>query len=59
MAFGALSGLGTISAGATKHLLVKVVFSASANQATYQNQSSVLTLSFTGTATGGNDRTNG
>jgi hypothetical protein len=58
-AFGALSGLGTINAGAVKHLMVKVVFSASANQATYQNQSSVLTLAFTGTATGGNDRTNG
>jgi hypothetical protein len=58
-AFGSLSGLGTINAGATKHLMVKVVFSASAVQATYQNQSSVLTLSFTGTATGGNDRTNG
>jgi hypothetical protein len=57
--FGTLSGLGSISAGATKHLLVKVIFSASANQATYQNQNSVLTLSFTGTATGGNDRTNG
>lgn len=59
VAFGALSGLGNIAAGATKHLLVRVVFSASANQATYQNQNSVLTLSFTGTATGGNDRTNG
>ena len=58
-AFGALSGLGTVNAGAVKHLMVKVVFSASANQATYQNQSSVLTLAFTGTATGGNDRTNG
>lgn len=58
-AFGALSSLGSINAGATKHLLVKVVFSASANQATYQDQSSVLTLSFTGTATGGADRTDG
>lgn len=58
-AFGALSGLGTINAGATKHLLVRVLFSASADQNTYQNQNSVLTLSFTGTATGGNDRTNG
>jgi hypothetical protein len=58
-AFGALSGLGTINAGAVKHLMVKVVFSASADQTTYQNQNSVLTLSFTGTATGGNDRTNG
>jgi hypothetical protein len=58
-AFGALSSLGSIGAGATKHLLVKVVFSASANQATYQDQNSVLTLSFTGTATGGADRTNG
>ena len=58
-AFGALSGLGTINAGATKHLLVKVVFSDTAVQGTYQNQNSVLTLSFTGTATGNNDRTNG
>jgi hypothetical protein len=58
-AFGALSGLGTINAGATKHLLVKVLFDASAVQATYQNLSSTLTLSFTGTATGGADRTSG
>ncbi len=58
-AFGALSSLGSVNAGAAKHLLVKVVFSASANQVTYQNQSSTLTLSVTGTATGGNDRTNG
>ncbi|MBA3742794.1 hypothetical protein [Sporichthya sp.] len=58
-AFGALSTLGSVNAGAAKHLLVKVVFSASANQVTYQNQSSTLTLSVTGTATGGNDRTNG
>jgi hypothetical protein len=58
-ALGALSSLGSVNASAAKHLLVKVVFSASANQATYQNQSSTLTLSVTGTATGGNDRTNG
>ena len=58
-AFGALSSLGSINPGATKHLLVKVVFSDSADQTTYSDQSSVLTLSFTGTATGGNDRTEG
>ena len=58
-AFGSLASLGSINAGATKHLLVKVVFSDSANQATYSDQSSVLTLSFTGTATGGNNRTEG
>lgn len=58
-AFGSLASLGSINAGATKHLLVKVVFSDSANQVTYSDQSSVLTLSFTGTATGGDDRTDG
>lgn len=58
-ALGALSSLGSVNAGATKHLLVKIVFPASANQATYQNQSSTLTLSVTGTTSGGNDRTNG
>lgn len=58
-AFGALSGLGTINAGATKHLLVRVLFDASADQVTYQNQSSTLTLSFTGTAAAGSDRTSG
>ncbi|WP_019873531.1 hypothetical protein [Sporichthya polymorpha] len=60
-AFGSLSNLGTINAGASKHLLVRVVFSASADQTTYQNQNSTLTLAFTGTANngGGADRTNG
>lgn len=58
-AFGALSSLGSIAAGDTAHLLVKVVFSDSADQTTYSDQSSVLTLAFTGTATGGDDRTEG
>jgi hypothetical protein len=58
-ALGALSSLGSVASGATKHLLVKVLFSASANQLTYQNQSSTLTFSTTGTATGAGDRTNG
>ena len=51
-----------IDAAASRRYLLalsKTMIAASANQTTYQNQNSVLTLSFTGTATGGNDRTNG
>ncbi len=58
-AFGSLSGLGTIDAGASKSLLVRVLFDANAAQNTYQNQNSTLTLSFTGTAAAGSDRTSG
>lgn len=58
-AFGNLSSLGVIAPGDTLHLLMRVTFDENADQVTYEDQASTLTLAVTGTATGLGDRTNG
>lgn len=59
VAFTSLSSLGVLAPGATRHLLMRVTCDANADQSTYEDEASTLTLAVTGIATGNSDRTNG